>query len=212
MIATVIPAKSLDKGPRLRTSVRYRDFQPHPTDCRAVQELEGIVSGFSVSPRGRVYGVHCNREFADCHVPVLLAMPGLIEVTVTQCSNFTPLFTDVGFCALMAHPSLFGFGCASNQCLGNDIANAAASSQSLRRLMIPSCPMTDVGVQQLAQHSKLQALNLNDSGISDCCVPDLCRLTELRRLDVRFTSISEQSLELLSSTLTKCHTLLPRPS
>ena len=196
----------------MRTSVRYRDLRPHSSDSDAVQELDGIVSGFSVSPSGRVYGVHCNREFADCHIPILLEMPDLLEVTVIQMSNSTPLFTHQGFCALMAHPSLFAFGSAGHKSLGDDIAAAAASSPSLRRLMIPSSPMTDAGVKELAGLSELQGLNLADSNISDRCVPDLCRLKELRVLDVSDTSVTEESLELLSSTLTKCHTLKPRPS
>ena len=194
----------------MRTSIRYRDFQPDSRDYDVVSKLEGVAAGFSVNPRGRIYGVHCNGEFADSDVPILLSIDGLLEVTVVMFPHRTPRFTQIGFRELMTHPSIFGFGCSRNQFLGDGIARSAASSRRLRRLIIPGCPMTDVGVRELAENSMFQALSLAGSSISDVCVPDLCRLTELRELDVSSTTLADASLDLLLSKLVKCHKFRPQ--
>ena len=190
---------------RKRTYLRASQFQPHSEGAKAVERLcDARLCGFGVTPRGRIYGVHGG--ITDSHVSALLQLPYLIEVTVSNLANY-PVFTDAGFEKLIVNSSIQIFGCAQNSALTDRSAEAVGSSNRIRWLGLNACAITDIGVHHISKQCRLYGLYLADSKLTDKCVPDICRLTALRNLNLRGTLVSESARNQLSAHLPKCRTM-----
>jgi len=185
-----------------RTFLRANQFEPHPADAGAVEQLADTrFCQFGLTPRGRVYGVAgC---LADSNVQALLELPLLIEVSVSNLAP-VPVFTDSGLEQLFLHPSLQIFGCAQNPALTNKSAAALSTSSRMRWFCLNGCDITDVGVEHISRHRRLFGLYLADTQITNDCVPNLCKLTDLRRLRVNGTSVTESARDRLLAHLPRC--------
>ena len=190
--------------PNKQTFLRADQFQPHPADAGAIQQLLNLrhyrFTTFGVTPRGRVYGVHgC---LADSNVDALLQLPELIEVSVQMAS--IAIFTDKGLERLFAHPSLRIFGCAQNPALTDRSAASLSMSRRMQWLCLNNCAITDIGVQSISEHRQLLGLYLAGTQLTEVCVPYLCCLTNLRRLRLSQTLVTERFRDTLSAHLPKC--------
>ena len=191
---------------RKRTYLRAGQFQPHNGDVKAVEQLcDARLCRFGVTPRGRIYGV--SGGITDSLVSALLQLPYLIEVTVSNLASY-PVFTDVGFEKLMVSSTVQIFGCAQNSALTDQSAAAVACSNHIRWLGLNACAITDSGVQHISKQRQLLGLYLADSQLIDKCVPDICRLTDLRNLNLQGTLVSESARNKLSAHLPKCRTMI----
>ena len=188
-----------------RTYLRASQFEPHPEDAEAVEQLSGTrFCQFGLTPRGRVYGV--GGCLADTNVDALMQLSLLIDVSVLNLAP-TPIFTDTGLEQLLLHPSLKIFGCAQNPALTDNSAAALASSSQMRWLCLNGCAITDVGVDHISEHHQLLGLYLADTQITNDCVPNLCRLTNLRLLRLQGTSVTESVRDELVAKLPKCRSI-----
>ena len=190
--------------PRKRSYLRTSQFQAHPDDAKAIDLLSDVrLCGFGLNPRGRVYGV--SGGLADSHAQALLQLPHLIEVSVSNLAN-DPIFTDVGFEELIAQSAVQIFGCAQNPALTDRAASAVPSSQ-LRWLGLNCCNITDAGVKHICGQRQLLGLYLAHTQITHQCVSDLCRLADLRNLNLQGTKVSEAVRDRLSAQLPKCRSM-----
>ena len=188
--------------PNKQTFLRADQFQPHPADAGAIQQLLNVrhYCSFGVTPRGRVYGVHVC--LADSNVDALLQLPELIEVSVTMAS--VAIFTDKGLERLLTHPSLRIFGCAQNPALTDRSAASLRKARRMQWFCLNDCAITDIGVQNISENGQLLGLYLAGTQITGECVPYLCRLTNLRRLHLPQTLVTERFRDTLSAHLPKC--------
>ena len=191
--------------PRKRTYLRANQFQPHPADAGAVEELSNVrLCTFGLTPRGRVYGV--GGCLADSNVDALLQLTELVEVSVADMMN-SPVFTDSGLEQLLTHPSLRIFGCHGNSAITDRSTAALRLSMRMQWFCLNGCAITDIGVQRISEHHQLLGLYLKDTELTEECVPYLCRLTNLRYLALTNTLVTESFRDKLSVHLPRCRSL-----
>jgi hypothetical protein len=184
--------------------LRPTDFTPHSDDAASVAALAEIRTRFRLTPRGRVWSVFTTNAFTDSHVRFLLALPELIEFNRLQFTNQESRFTDDGFAQLGNHPKIQAFMDQNNPLLTDESARLVGTSNQLRWVNFPNCSITDAGVTAISNSKQLLALSLIANPITDNCIPDLCKLTNLRRLSVRDTAITDASITTLESNLPRC--------
>ena len=184
--------------------LRPTDFTPHPDDAASVDALAEIRTRFRLTPRGRVWSVFTTNAFTDLHVQHLFAMSELIEFNRLQFTNQESQFTDDGFAKMANHPKIQAFMDQNNPMLTDESAKLVGTSRRLRWVNFPNCSITDAGVTAISCSTQLLALSLIANPVTDKCIPDLCKLTNLRRLSVRDTAITEASIATLESNLPRC--------
>ncbi|TWU51486.1 leucine-rich repeat domain-containing protein [Rubripirellula reticaptiva] len=186
---------------------RPGEFEPQPEDARAVESLSEIKCGFQLNPRGFVFGVRGGHRLSDAHVDDLLTLPFLMSLVLFRFSHHESLFSDGGFKRLCQHPRFRAYMDQNNPRITDDVTRHLVAFPHVRWVIVPFCNLTDAAIPRLAETNHLFSLSLIGNQISDESVPHMRRMTELRRLFLRDTEVTEAGFDQLKGSLLKCHTL-----
>jgi hypothetical protein len=72
---------------------------------------------------------------------------------------------------------------------------------TLYRLSLSKTPITDEGIKELKDLTKIGELELEATNITDAAIPDLKELKSLKRMDLKDTKITDEGFEDLRKTL-----------
>lgn len=83
---------------------------------------------------------------------------------------------------------------------------------NLRELQLNGTNITNDGLRLLAENHRLELLTLNDTGIGDLAVVHLASMTSLKKLHLRHTRFSEESIAILHKALPQCEIVHAPPA
>ncbi len=190
------------------------EFAAHESDKDAVDYLGQYKARFQLDPRGRVYHVSMGHLGTSNCVKQLKQLPKLISFAIgTRRVEFN-WFEEEEFCDLIESQNLQSIVVDKNSI-------ADISSHSLRRLEqcdnikylgLFNYGIDDSAIDTFLRMHQLLGLFISGSSASDSRLKELASLKNLRRLNIRDTAASTETIQHLSLNLPRCTIFAPDES
>ena len=147
-------------------------------------------------------------RFSDEHYAALRLFPKLISVVIGAGIRADSNITDEGVTKLLSMPNISALMLTNLPRISDAIAPDLANS-NVRWLCLNCKTITDRSMQHLATMNRLLKLSLIGSSVTRNSMPDLLKLTNLRRLNLTDCDFPADDVERLRLELPRCTVVAP---